>query len=240
MYLDHSRSLDWYKLQIKYLHRTTENFDHVVYVNGMNNFYNKSTVLKIDSSPSKSILNSHIRGLNAIIDYFNSHPEYSNLLLLDSDCFPIQNLWEHNLLKEMGDFDVAAAVRYEMLDTFAHPCVFYVMRQAAAGLKFGRLPQKNIVGVPFKDTSANVTTFFPLIRSNKVNHHPVLCGIYWNCFYHHGAGSRKLIFRSMCYFKNNNNLQAMESGLFGELVKDSDKFLQNICYTRIQRKIYLC
>lgn len=239
VYLDHARSGDWYKLQMKYLNRTTENFEHVVYLNGRDNHYNQSTVLKVDTSPAKTCQDGHIRGLNAIIDMFNSSKEYENLLLLDSDCFPIQHHWEPNLLKTMGNFDVAAAARYENLDTFAHPCVFYVKKQAAKGLRFGMFTQKNIVGLPFEDTSSNITSFFPLIRSNRLNYHPVLCGIYWNAFYHHGAGFRNLGFRLFySYFNKNRNVASMETKLFNELVGDSDRFLQDLSLTRFQRKMY--
>lgn len=239
VYIDHPRSHAWYDLQMKYLNLTTDNFEHIVCTGGRDDLYRRSKVIKIQSKPGQP---GHILGLNTIIHHFNRHTEYDHLLLLDSDCFPIQNLWQYNLDKAMGDFDVAAVVRYENLDTFAHPCVFYVRRQAAKNLNFAMLKQTNLVGFPYEDTSSNVTRFFPLIRSNTVNYHPILFGVYWDCFYHHGAGSRNLSFRLFySYYNKDKNVSAMEEEKFKELVKNSDKFIDGISSLSLsKRSIKLC
>ena len=242
VYMDHPRSKSWYDLQVRYLSRTTIDYTHMVYVNGNDNFYKWSTLLKLDRSPfpvEYGGQHAHIRGLNAIIDHFNQNPQYDNLLLLDSDCFPIVAGWQRSLVESMKDFNVAAVARYENLDTFAHPCAFYVKRAKAKELRFGVLPQTNIVGHQFSDTSSNVTEFFPLIRTNKLNYHPVLCGLYWNNFYHHGAGSRNLTFRLFySYFNESNNVSSMEAKLFEELVADPDMFMSKLGAPMIARKMY--
>lgn len=242
VYIDHPRSKAWYDLQLRFLNRTTINFKHVVYLNGSQNFYGNSEILKVDKEPTKGeycAQQAHIRGLNAIIDRFNADDRYDNLLLLDSDCFPIQPRWQKDLLGSMDGFDVAAVARYENLDTFAHPSAFFVKRPAAATLRFGVFPQTNLVGHEFSDTSSNVTKFFPMIRTNRLNHHPVLCGVYWDRFYHHGAGSRNPLFRLFySYFNETNNVSSLESKLFDELVANPDRFIEKLAVPTMTRKIY--
>lgn len=234
VYLDHARSEKWYRLQTEFLKKTTFNFHHVVYVNGTNNFYDKSLVLNIDKRPAKSVQDSHIRGLNSIISYFNSNLDYDSLLLLDSDCFPIHGNWQQRLDDKINPFNVAAVARYENLDTFAHPCAFYAKRAASKNLYFSDVSQTNIIGSNFTDTASNITKFFPLIRSNIRNYHPVLFGVYWNIFYHHGAGSRDLSFRLFYhYFNNDTNVAQLEQESFDKLVNSPIEFLSNI------NKVYL-
>lgn len=242
VFADHPRSRAWYELQLRYLSRTTIGYTHAVYLNGKDNFYSRSLLLKADTTPvpvEYSGQHAHIRGLNYIIDHFNGNPEYDCLLLLDSDCFPVAGGWQRQLSTSMRPHGVAAVARYENLDTFAHPCVFYVTREEAQRLRFGVFPQTNICGHEFADTSSNVNAFYPLIRTNRLNHHPVLCGLYWNTFYHHGAGSRNLTFRLFySYFNETNNVSQMESKLFAELMAEPDSFLSKLGAPTIARKMY--
>lgn len=242
VYPDHHRNAAWYELQMKFLHRTTINFTHVVYVNGKENIYNQSEVIALNEDiPVGEYIGqqAHIRGLNAIISHFNSRPKYKNLLLLDNDCFPIQAKWQHDLDTIMERNDVAAIVRCENLDLFAHPSAFFVRRRQAAKLKFDVMPHINMVGEEFKDTASNVTNFFPMIRTNKFNHHPMLCGVYWNRFYHHGAGSRSPLFRvSYHYYKDASDLSTLEEKLFEELANDPEAFLNKLGEPITTRKMY--
>lgn len=242
VYADHPRSQAWYNLQLRYLNQTTTNYHHLIYLNNNCNFCYKSEVLKTNNDPIVRAEHvgqrGHVRGLNALIDHFNKHDEFDNLLLLDSDCFPIKAKWESDLLTAMGSYEIAAVTRYENLDTFAHPCAFYVKRPRAFDLKFAVTPLKNIVGYEFKDTAANIKEFFPLIRTNYLNHHPILFGVYWNRFYHHGAGSRTLLFRLFSSYLNEYNISSLEASLFEELVADPDKFLYKLTSPAYTRKIY--
>jgi len=240
VFMDHPRSKIWYDLQIKYIKDTTNDFKHIVYLNGQNNFYKESEVIKVNCTNASDGQYSHIRGLNEIIDYFKVHKEYDNLLLIDSDCFPFRS-WEKDLQFNIKNkFGIAAIARYENLDTFAHPSFFYATREQVENLKFDKRSNINIVGHEFKDTSSNLKeSFYPLIRSNKINYHPVLCGVYWNRIYHHGAGSRNLEFRLFYhYFNENNNVSNLEKKLFEELTDNSDKFIKKISLPVFTRKLY--
>jgi hypothetical protein len=243
VYIDHPRSLNWYKLQIEYLQRTTKDFTHVVYLNGKNDFYKSSKVLKKDTDPviqdEKIGQRYHIRGLNTIVDYFNDNNQYSELLLLDSDCFPFKSNWKTDLDIAMKNYQVAALCRYENLDTFAHPAMFYIKKTAASNIKFDICSHKNLMGYEFSDTSSNVSEFFPLIRTNRLNYHPVLFGVYWNRFYHHGAGSRNLIFRLFySYMKDTENVNVLEQKLFNKLCQNPDDFLSDLIFKNMSIKIF--
>lgn len=239
VFVDHPRSKTWYELQIRYLQRTTFNYTHIIYLNGINNFYGKSEVLTTDTTKYNYSQEGHIRGLNAIIDKFNYDEQYDYLLLLDSDCFPFLPGWVDSLLNVIGDFTVAAAMRCENLDTFAHPCVFFAKRHIVPEIKFAMRPQTNMVGFTFNENVSNVTNFYPLLRTNKYNHHPIMAGVYWNCFYHHGAGSRPTSFRIFdCrYVPQWLNSPDIEQRLFNELANNPDKFLQKLTAIPIMQKV---
>lgn len=240
VYTDHYRSKQWYDLQMKYLKKTTKNFVHVVYLNGNVDFFNDSIVIKKNTDYCYPANHCHIRGLNEIVEYFLNHNNFENILILDNDCFPIDSNWQNNLLQSMMPFDVASVVRYENLDNFAHPCVFFAKRNIAKKLKFDFYKKKNLMGRYFEETSSNIIDFFPLVRSNKINYHPILYGIYWNTFYHHGSGSRILSFRSFDdkYYHEIFNQDKIEEKIFLELVDNPEKFLNNLKYNYNKRKIF--
>ncbi len=229
VFTDHTRSAVWYDLQMKYLRRTTKDYTHVVFLNGDNDIYTSSKVIRRSAVLTGSA--AHAEGLNALIDYFHT-TSHDRLLLIDSDCFPIRDDWFGRLSR----YPIAAAVRYENLDTFAHPCVFFMGR---SNVRFSVSDGVNLLGRKFQDTMSNVTEFFPLLRSNKVNRHPILGGVYWNSFYHHGAGSRGLGFRlfDSGYYDNIDH-KSIEEALFQELTHDPDKFLDAIGDIKMVRAIY--
>lgn len=247
VFLDHPRSKKWYEIQMRYLKNTTKDFFHVVYLNGKNNFYEKSKVLKVTNNSVPGYAKSHGEGLNCIVDYFNKNHEFDKLLIIDSDCFPIQKNWLEKLSKTMDytgksfsnlpdGFHVASVVRYENFDSFAHPSVFFV-RKKMMNLKFDTFERKSFIGNVFYDISSNVEVFYPLIRSNRVNRSPILCGIYWDAFYHHGSGSRFPHFRSSDYLCFEDPSDFFEQKLFDELVDNPNKFISSICRFPISNEI---
>lgn len=219
VYSEHHRSMDWYSLQLDWLESNTD-FTHVVFPNCDYDFP-RSTVLPRGHDHGQ---HGHIEGLNCLIDYFRQS-DHEYFLLLDSDSFPIKP-WMDNLLMAMGDHTVAAPVRYENLDVFAHPCVFFFKREALHDLSFGLNEHINLCGERFRETSANVSRFFPLIRSNAVNLHPIIAGVYWDSFYHHAAGSRLPTFRSVERGYYLSDVQ--EDKIFSDLKQNSRAFIQNL------------
>ena len=183
VFSDHERSSDWYNLQINFLNKTT-NFDHVVHSNNCNINFHSSTVVSKGENNHIWGSKNHVYGLNKLLDYFKTQ-DYEYYLILDCDCFPIVP-WVDKLLDKMNDFEIASIVRTENLDLFAHPSMNFFKRSALNYLKYDLLKNANLLGNITEDTSFDAK-FFPLLRTNKVNLHPILCGIYFNLFYHHGA-----------------------------------------------------
>lgn len=236
VFLENSRIDSLYKLQTRFIRKTTSNFKHVVCTNS-NYSFSDSVVIKNDSVPAeKDFLGSrhHTMNLNFLLDYFkNSEAEL--FLILDSDCFPVKNGWMDILLSSMGDFLVAAPVRFENLETHAHPCAFFFRRRALDYLKFEVSELKSLTGTTFKDTCSNAREFFPLVRTNKFNPHPVFFGIYWDIFYHHGAASRYGLGRTRIrscdvgYYDPKKALSDEENHMFFEnLLDNPNSFIMNI------------
>lgn len=189
--VDNCRVKSLYDLQMRFLKKTTRKFEHVVCTNSPASFLDSNVIRdNLDASSDYFIgSKSHASGLNILLDAFRSS-DSDYFLILDSDCFPIENDWLNLLLSKMKDFSVSAPVRFENLEQHAHPCAFFFKRRALDDMKFEVAELNSITGEVFYDTCSNIDAFFPLVRTNKFNLHPVFFGIYCNIFYHHGAGSR--------------------------------------------------
>lgn len=222
------RNLKWLQLQQKFIKDTTSDFDYAVCLDRISpNLFDTIII------PSKEHYDSnasviHCDKLNVIIEYALTK-EYDSLLILDSDAFPINKNWESSLLKKMTDHDVAAVIRFENLDTFPHPSIHFAKnRTAIQKLKFRYVNNTNMLGVHMSDSSSNVKRFYPLIRTNKINPHPILYGIYANMFYHHGAGTRpKKEFRGMNYHAIKTD-PVEESIMFDYLAREPNSFIQKL------------
>src|SRR5262249_8957286 len=138
--------------------------------------------------------------LKTLLEYARSRP-YAHYLILDSDAFPVRRGWLDWLLRKMGECRFAAPVRCENLDTFPHPCALFI-KVEAIGDEFDFSPgfaYRNLLREPVLDTATGLNRdhWFPLVRTNRLNVHPVLAALYYDLFYHHGAGSRQGLLRSV-------------------------------------------
>lgn len=227
VFSESDRNPHWHSLQIKNL-----NCPHVVYPNCSDSFPG-STVLKRVGKATGQL--GHVEGLNELISYFKT-TDSDFYLILDSDCFPIHNQWLAKLAAVKND--VAAIVRYENLDSFAHPSAFFFKKEVLFKVQFGLNDVQNITGDKFKEVTSNIKEFFPLIRTNRWNPHPIMFGIYWNLFYHHGAGSRTPMFRAihdLKYYKDLeiNNLQESH---FKKLVTNPEEYISQLNFEK-KRKV---
>ena len=213
--------LDWLELQLKFLHATTEHFDHVSFVNGMGTYssrekpgignidiYHKyeTTVIGLgdqntqrDPSPTSS---QHIHSLSHLLSYFKSkRHEYDYFLFLDNDAFPIREGWLDDLVEKMNHWDklIAVVIRPENLEIRWHASILLAKPEALDGLHFQlqHIPDGDFMGVDeldvgigaFQDKLRNGV--WPLIRTNRLNLHPVAYGVYFDMFYHHTFGARR-------------------------------------------------
>jgi len=157
----------------------------------------------------------HLEGLRHITSHFAKQgPEYTHFLYLDCDAFPIKQDWLPELSSHMEEqpmfnggmysrmvgrsYDIAALVRAENLETRLHASVLLVRRKAFHKVSF----KVDTVGIDLRgdaETDIHLPAYeaeeremaYALMRSNKMNIHPLACGVYYNMFYHHACGSRK-------------------------------------------------
>ncbi len=139
---------------------------------------------------------------------------FDYIVTLDNDSFPVRDDWLDVLVSECERGAALAGVyRDEMapsVDPFVHVSGLCVARDdlRALGVSFGRDIQ--YIGEQYKqdvdhnqDVGQKITYEFirlgrriaPLERSNKVNYHFVMGGVYGDVIYHHGAGGRRAKFR---------------------------------------------
>jgi len=187
----------WLRLQQEFLKRTTTNYRFSVYLNNCDQSLFKDVDILgvapkgLPSSPSQNHL-CCLRELVKLIDCSK------DLLILDSDCFPILEGWRPILQTAMADrgFQAAAPVRVENLDLFPHPCAMFVTSQGREDFEIISSNSDNLLGVRRQEPTCSVPVF-PLIRTNRINIHPIGAAIYYDMFYHHGAGSRPAIFHNI-------------------------------------------
>jgi hypothetical protein len=124
------------------------------------------------------------------------------LIFIDSDAFPVAELMPM-VRRELEDSYLVAVQRRENLgDPQPHPlfCATTVGRwRDLRGDWGGAYTWRNVFGQETADVGGNLLYLLesrglrwtPLLRSNVVDPHPVLFGVYGGVIYHHGAGSRR-------------------------------------------------
>jgi hypothetical protein len=185
----------WYRNQMDFLRKTTDVFDHFVFLNRAEpDAFQFSVVVGMNNdeeSEGFSIGNhQHILGMNALGEFFRSR-RYRRYLLLDSDCFPVVQGWKETLDGMLGRTGkkFAAPVRYEELSSFPHPSAIYSSDPEV--FRFHMSDTRDILGNQFWDTlMVNEEGVLPLVRTNFWSMHPLIGSVYGGMFYHHGAGSR--------------------------------------------------
>ena len=196
---DDSMQRQWLDLQLSFLKATTQDFDHIALLYSpvdSDYFSSRTETIRIAPFTSDSSSVAHATGLRILNNAFQSRRKiYKHFLFLDSDAFPIRDDWQSILLNKMEHHTVAMPVRTEDLETRPHASILFAKDDILDSLDFK-------VGVSGKDLIGNIESdilagkfqrerdeIFTLIRSNKFNIHPALCGIYYDCFYHHCCGS---------------------------------------------------
>lgn len=261
------RNPKWIELQLGYLRRTVQSFDHAVVLNRVApSLFPESTVIPVRRFQSRrgrlgrkldglgercfgwAAWTEHSWSLQYVMNHFRASPEYENYLILDSDAFPFMYGWLDRLLEMMAprsgapEKQFAAIVRTDNLDTFPHPCAFFIKGGFARRAAFNFRPRRyrTLAGRQEADVGAGISPFFrrthvflPLLRTNVWNAHPILSGIYGGMFYHHGAGSRALSIRVLNEGYHDHIVNAaaharIEHELYSELCDDPDRLLRKL------------
>ena len=194
------RNKEWYFLQRKFISKTTLiPFDFKLVLNKVSSdiFEEKHILLR----NKKNI--GHPAAIEQIVEFVKANQRYSSILLLDSDCFPDRAGWHSVLDQQMAKYNkqIAAPIRYENLDSFPHPCAVYMDRVVVDEdvINFSYTETLNLLGDIFEEVGGAMINHsarvLPLLRTNRINLHPVAAGVYHHLFYHHAAGSRGFDFR---------------------------------------------
>ena len=229
----------WASLQSTFLDRTkfAEVHKHVV-INGASPVPWLDNGYKIISHWAYN--KGHLQGLRSIIDNFKVS-ECDWLLILDSDAWPIRDDWFaicDKLMSEKGK-EGCAAIRCENFDIFPHPCIFLANKSLInRGAEFDLRTDINLLGNIVTDLAVSHVDFdnyfIPLLRSNKVNHHPLFGGIYNHLFYHHGAGSRLADLTRVGmsgmhdHYISNTSHAAVEAAMYSSLSTDPKSYLNKL------------
>lgn len=234
---------EWCKLQTYFLNKTNSSHKITKLAVLRSDIVNFDLYKQYGYAIAEQPARKHANGTMFLLDYFkNSNFDY--LCLLDSDAWPIQSDWIEQCIEwinqpseYMTERCGVAAVRFENLDTFPHPCVFFVNRSFVSKPKYYfeiKNTRTNLLCNRVVDLFSNLdlSFFYPLLRTNKLNYHPVASAIYHNTFYHHGAGSRKFTLRSLQqdYYVKYQNKFMDTNKLTENLFKNPDEFIAKLIY----------
>ncbi len=201
----HWKNEDWIEAQFGFLKRhINRSFQVYAFLNGIDPAAYKEKFFYISDEEIKS----HATKLNLLADVACMAAESNDdwLIFIDSDAFPIANVVEY-AESRLAKYPLIAVRRDENLgDPQPHPCFCITTvgfwKQIEGDWKRG-YHWKNATGNMVTDVGGNLLEklreknieWLPMLRSNKLDLHPVFFGIYDNLVYHHGAGSRKPVIR---------------------------------------------
>jgi hypothetical protein len=163
--------------------------------------------------------------------------DFDYIVTLDNDSFPVREDWLDVLVSEcQGGAALAGVYRDEMapdVEPFLHVSGLCVARDdlRALDVSFGR--DIKYIGEQYKqavdhnqDVGQKITYEFirlgrriaPLRRSNALNYHFVMGGIYGDVIYHHGAGGRRAKFRTAGDVERNEQISvALRDAAFADI-----------------------
>jgi len=192
----------WVDVQIAHLRRYLRDpFKIYAFCDGTRNDHSA----KFDyCSPLKGIVD-HASKLNALAAVVcESAADDDVLVFCDSDAFPVSDVTEH-IRSGLAKWPLVAVQRLENAgDLQPHPCFAMttagLWRRVRGDWRAGPT-WTNAHGQVVTDVGANLLRSLTLndvpwgkmLRSNRVNLHPLLFSMYDGVVYHHGAGSRPTI-----------------------------------------------
>lgn len=187
-------------------------------------------------SPVKGIVD-HASKLNALASIVCDRANDDDVLIFcDSDAFPLRDITGY-IQSALAKWPLAAVQRSENAgDVQPHPCFCVttagVWRRIGGDWRGGPT-WTNSYGQVVTDVGANVLeslrlngmTWAKMLRSNRVNLHPLLYAVYDNVVYHHGSGSRPTVGGRVV---KNTELAGLDSA---EVARRSSQLQQGIADT---------
>lgn len=156
-------------------------------------------------------IESHAIKLNLLADMisFNADQDSDLLLFLDGDAFPIGDVISF-ARDRLTHYPLVAVQRRENNgDIQPHPCFCVTTvgfwKQIGGDWKSGPAwldaqgkPTTDVGGHLLSQLEKHGAKWYPMLRSNRVNIHPLWFGVYEDVVYHHGGGFRAAISRYDC------------------------------------------
>jgi len=233
-------SQQWLDLQLRFLKATTKHFHHVSVVQKgeITPFFNDNTeVIKIDGQPLANSA-AHVRGLERLKTHFsNVQNDFRHFLFIDMDAFPVRRNWLEILLAQMKtEHEIAIPVRFENLEQRLHSSILFCKREALSNLRWSvKCVGNDLIGSREMDVTLEEyqvdrrRNVFTLIRSNAYQIHPLLCGMYYDLFYHNGCGSGRVYnMRSRPYWKHVVPQNVDVKDLIEQLFANPDNFIRSL------------
>jgi hypothetical protein len=193
----HHQTNKFYETQKIYLEENTKNEDYIFF----NGVYN-TTINETNKSKSYDLSNvsdQHADRLNYLYSkVLENYNEDDILIFMDSDTFPISNNWVEYIKNKLNDYPIVAIQRTDNFsaprgcipEEHPHPCFFSttVKFWKSNNLSFNNVETAGYsIGVWLKENNLD---FYKIHRTNTVNIHPLMFGVYDDILYHHGAGNR--------------------------------------------------
>ena len=189
----HHHSIEWIEIQRRYLDRfMTEPFVLYGSLENVPDGHHAGFDVVVPS------LGNHAGKLNRLGFAMLAHAERDDVLVfVDGDAFPVGDVVSR-IRAGLAESELVAVQRLENNgDCQPHPCFC-----AVTAATWASLPGDWSSGHPFRDGRTDVggnllwlledrgIPWDPMLRSNKLNRHPLLFGVYDDVLYHHGAGFR--------------------------------------------------
>ena len=233
-------SRQWLDLQLRYLKSSTSvDYTHISVVQEGNIsafFENNTTVIRPKGKINKNSM-AHVRGLETLRDHYVGNVNNCEFFLfIDMDAFPIRKDWFDILTGKMTNrnYEIAVILRPENLEQRLHSSVLLSRHNIVPHLRWGvnRIGHDLIGGnesdvhLMSHQTGGARNKSFVLLRSNKCQIHPLLCGVYYDLFYHHGCGSgRNFNMRARPYWAHMIPAKFDVMGTIDDLMDHPNEFI---------------
>jgi len=231
----------WLDLQLKYLRASTSvDFHHVTFLQQgqASEFFKNNTEIIRSKGPAARNSAAHVKGLEGLKNYFIKNADlYKHFLFIDMDAFPIHKDWYANLCDKLKTkWEIATLLRPENLEQRLHSSVLFCDKRALPRLSWGlRKVGDDLIGKSESDVqileyqNARRKQAYVMLRSNQHQIHPLLCGVYYDLFYHHGCGSgRNFNMRSKPYWKHVVAQNVDVRKTIDELMKNPNDFIHEL------------
>jgi hypothetical protein len=201
---DEARRFPWIKLCLERLRQHTTSWPYRVFVWDNSFLDEHARILEADSRVSvfgrrdtKTAI-WHPAALDRLCRRVPRDTEY--IVTMDSDAFPVRDGWLENLLGRLNQGATLTGIwRDEMaphIEPFVHPSCLAMRRSTrrTLGVRFSSTRGQDAGQAVTKAVLAAGGRISRLRRSNALNPHFLMAGIYGDLIYHHGAGSRRARF----------------------------------------------